>query len=215
MRIETPPAPPGRYRGYGIVGAGFVVQGTIVGAIFTYGVFFDALHLELGWSRALIAAGSSLASLVMGLSAMIFGRLTDVTGPRRILVVAAAAISLGYLLMSRLTQPWHLLVVYPVFVGVAFGSHDVITLSTVARWFGTRRGRMSAIVKAGTGTGQVIGPAAAAVLISLFGWRTAYLWIALSGGTFHVPLSGRCRSDARGPDRGGYDAAIKRSSHWS
>lgn len=170
------------YRGYWIVGAGFVVQGTIVGAIFTYGVFFDALHLELGWSRALIAAGSSLTSLVMGLMAMIFGRLTDVTGPKRILVVAAVSISLGYLLMSRITQPWHLLLVYPVFVGVAFGSHDVVTLSTVARWFGTRRGRMSAIVKAGTGTGQVIGPAAAAILISLFGWRNAYLWTAVITG---------------------------------
>jgi len=41
---------------------------------------------------------------------------------------------------------------------------------------------MSAIVKVGTGTGQVIGPAAAAVLISLFGWRNAYLWIAAVTG---------------------------------
>jgi len=171
-----------RYHGYAIVAAGFVAQGTIVGAIFTYGVFFDAMHTELGWSRAAISAAPSLASLVMGFTAMLFGRLTDVTGPRRILGAASISITLGFLIMSRMTMPWHLLVAYPIFVGVAFGSHDVVTLSAVARWFERRRGRMSAIVKVGTGTGQVIAPAAAAVLIALFGWRNAYLWIAAVTG---------------------------------
>ncbi len=183
-------APAGRYYGYTIVAASFVIQGTIVGAIFTYGVFFDALHTELGWSRAVISAGSSLTSLVMGMGAMVFGRLTDSTGPRRILGVAAVALSIGYLLMSRMSAPWHLFIAYPLLVGIAFGTHDVVTLTTIARWFGRRRGRMSAIVKAGTGTGQVIGPAAAAVLIAAFGWRNAYLWIAAVTGPL-VFIAGR------------------------
>lgn len=182
MRKESVTLLSKHYHGYAIVAAGFVIQGTIVGAIFTYGVFFDAMHTELGWSRAAISAAPSLASLVMGFTAMLFGRLTDVTGPRRILSAAGVAITLGFLIMSRMTMPWHLLVAYPIFVGLAFGSHDVVTLSAVARWFERRRGRMSAIVKVGTGTGQVIAPAAAAVLISLFGWRNAYLWIAAVTG---------------------------------
>lgn len=170
------------YRGYGIVAASFVVQGTIVGAIFTYGLFLEALQSDLGWSRAVISAGSSLASLVMGICAMIFGGLTDRIGPRRILALASLAISLGFVLMSRVTAPWQLLVIYPLCVGLAFGSHDVVTLSTVSRWFERRRGIMSAIVKTGTGVGQVIGPAAVAILITIFGWRTAYLWIAAVTG---------------------------------
>ncbi len=173
---------PGRSSGYTVVAASFVVQGTIVGAIFTYGVFFDVLHAELGWSRAVISAGSALTSLVMGVGAMAFGRVTDKAGPRGILGIAAIVLSLGYLLMSRMSAPWHLFVAYPLLVGIAFGTHDVVTLSTVARWFETRLGRMSAIVKAGTGTGQVIGPTAAAALISMFGWRNAYLWIAAVTG---------------------------------
>ncbi len=176
--------------GYTIVGASALIQGTIVGAIFTYGVFFDALHGDLGWSRAVISAGSSLASLVMGISAMIFGSLTDRIGPRRIMISAGMLISLGYLMMSHLTAPWQLLLGYPILVGIAFGSHDVVTLSTVARWFDARRGIMSAIVKAGTGLGQVLGPALAALLIASVGWRTAYVWIALVTGPV-VILAGR------------------------
>lgn len=181
----------GRYPGYTVVAASFVIQGTIVGAVFTYGVFFDSLQADLGWSRAVIAAGSSLASLAMGIGAMVFGRLTDLTGPKKILSAAGVLITLGYLLMSRITAPWHLFLVYPLFVGVVFAAHDVVTLSTVARWFDRRRGRMSAIAKAGTGLGQVIGPAAAAILIAAFGWRTAYLWIAAVTGPL-VFLAARC-----------------------
>lgn len=173
---------PWRYPGYTVVAASFLIQGTIVGAIFTYGVFLDMLQADLGWSRALIAAGSSLASLVMGMGAMAFGRLTDVIGPRKILSFAGILITAGYLLMSRITEPWHLLVVYPLFIGTAFAAHDVVTLSTVARWFDRRRGQMSALVKAGTGSGQVLGPALAAVLIAAVGWRNAYLWIAAVTG---------------------------------
>lgn len=182
MKSESLAAPARRYHGYTVVAASSVVQGTIIGAIFTYGVFFDALHADLGWSRAVISAGSSLASIVMGLGAMLFGRMTDLTGPKKILRASGILMSLGFLFMSRLSEPWHLLVVYPLFIGVAFGSHDVVTLTTVARWFDRRRGRMSAIVKAGTGMGQVIGPAIAAVLIGAFGWRSAYLWIAAVTG---------------------------------
>ncbi|TVR66318.1 MAG: MFS transporter [Spirochaetaceae bacterium] len=201
MKDRVAPLPfSGRYPGYTVVAASFIIQGTIVGAIFTYGVFFDALQADLGWSRAVIAAGSSLTSLVMGIGAMVFGRLTDLTGPRRILSATGVLITLGYLLMSRITAPWHLLLVYPLFVGVAFAGHDVVTLSTVARWFDRRRGRMSAIVKAGTGLGQVIGPAVAAVLIAAFGWRTAYLWIAAVTGPL-VFLAARCVH--RSPDATG------------
>ena len=184
-----------RYYGYVIVAAGFVIQGTIVGAIFTYSVFFDALQVEFGWSRAVISGASSLTSLVMGFGAMMFGRLSDKIGPRRILSVAGISITAGYFLMSRISSPWQLYVAYALFVGAGFGTHDVVTLSAVARWFGRRRGQMSAFVKAGTGTGQVIGPPAAAALIALFGWRSAYLWIAAATGPLVILAAQLMRRD--------------------
>ena len=167
-----------RFYGYRIVAAGFVLQGAIVGSFFCYGVFFDALQNQFGWSRTAISAAPSLSWLGMGLMAMIFGRLTDTLEPRRILSIAGLAIAIGYLFMSRVTALWQLYLAYAVFVAIALGAQEVITLSTVARWFGRRRGRMSALVKVGTGSGQIIGPPAAATLITAFGWRSAYLWLA-------------------------------------
>jgi len=192
--------PPARiYYGYAIVAAGFVVQGTVMGAFFTYGVFFDALYAEFGWSRAVLSGAASTANLVMGAGAFLFGALTDRLGPRRIITVAGFAIAAGYLFMSRIQLPWQLYATYALLVGIAFAAHDVVTLSTVARWFHNRRGRMSGLVKVGTGVGQVIGPPAAALLIAGFGWRSAYLWIAAVAGPL-VLLAGQFMR--RSPDSG-------------
>jgi MFS family permease len=83
------------------------------------------------------------------------------------------------MLMSRLETPWQLYLLYGVLISIGLGAHDVITLSTVARWFLRRRGMMSGIVKVGTGSGQLVLPLFTAVLISAYGWRNAYIIIGM------------------------------------
>jgi len=117
--------------------------------------------------------------LVMGALGILFGRLNDRLGPRQILLVSGFFLSAGYLLMSRLAAPWQLYVFYGLLVGVGMSTHDVVTLSTVARWFKQRRGLMTGIVKAGTGTGQFIIPLVASALIAAVGWRTTYAVIGV------------------------------------
>jgi MFS family permease len=165
------------FYGYNIVAAGFLIQAVCIGAMFTYGVFFKEFQVAFGWSRALISGASSLAFLVMGAAGVLAGGLNDRIGPRLIVMASGASLGLGYLLMSQLSAPWQLYVLYGILVGVGFATHDVITLSTVTRWFVKRRGAMSGFVKVGTGFGQLVVPLAAAALIAALGWRNAYLVI--------------------------------------
>ena len=165
------------FYGYNIVVASFFIQAVCIGVMFTYGVFFRELQQEFGWSRALISGASSLAFFVMGAGAIITGTLNDRIGPRIILTVSGIFVGLGYMLMSQLNMPWQLYLLYGLFAGIGFSTHDVITLSTIARWFVKYRGMMSGIVKVGTGAGQFLVPLIASVLISIFGWRNAYLII--------------------------------------
>ena len=145
--------------------------------MFTYGVFFRELQQEFGWSRALISGASSVAFFVMGTGAVIAGTLNDRIGPRIILTVSGVFLGLGYLLMSQINMPWQLYLIYGLCAGIGFSTHDVIILSTIARWFVKYRGMMSGIVKVGTGAGQFLGPLIATALISGLGWRNAYLII--------------------------------------
>lgn len=186
------------FYGYNIVVAGFFIQAVCIGAMFTYGVFFKEFQSEFGWSRALISGASSLAFLIMGIGGVVAGTLNDRIGPRIILAVSGASLGIGYLLMSRMETPWQLYLLYGLFVGIGFSTHDVITLSTVARWFFKRRGMMSGLVKVGTGAGQFLAPLSATVLIAAFGWRSAYLVIgAVSLGAL-VVLAQLMKRDPQG-----------------
>ncbi len=96
------------FYGYNIAAAGFVIQGVIIGAMFTFGVFFKEFQSVFGWSRALISGASSLAFFIMGAGAILAGTLNDRIGPRIIIMVSGASLGIGYMLMSRLEAPWQL-----------------------------------------------------------------------------------------------------------
>ncbi len=165
------------FYGYNIVAAGFIIQGVCIGALFAYGVFFTIFQTEFNWSRAAISGTTSLAFLTMGVVGILAGRLNDRIGPRILIMVSGTSFGLGFLLISRIQALWQLYLLFGILVGIGLSTHDIITLSTVARWFVTRRGMMSGIVKVGTGIGQLFSPLIATTLIAAYGWRNSCLII--------------------------------------
>ncbi len=160
---------------YLIVAGALIVQSVTIGCMFAYGVFFEVLEDEMGWSRTMLSASSSLAFLAMGLLAVLAGRLNDRYGPRWVLTFSGICTGVGYGGMYFLTAPWQMFVLFGVFVGIGLSSHDVVTLSTIARWYEKRRGAMTGLVKVGTALGQMAVPLLATALIAAYDWRTAFL----------------------------------------
>jgi len=167
------------FYGYIIVLAGFCIGLVIWGIFNTFGVFFNPLLDEFGWTRATLSTAASLASLIFGFFGIIVGRLNDRIGPRLIMVGCGVLFGLGYLLMSQVNTVWQLYLFFGVIVGLGTSGGDVVLLSTVARWFVKRRGMMSGIVKVGTGLGMLIMPLVASWLISSHDWRVAYIIIGI------------------------------------
>lgn len=165
---------------FAVVFGACLTQFTVIGLLFSFGLFFKVFETEFGWSRTFLSACSALSFFMMGMLAVLAGRLSDQYGPRRVLAVAGLAYALGYGLMSQVTQPWQLLLLSGTLIGVGLGTHDVVTLSTVARWFEARRGLMTAVVKVGTAAGQIATPPLAAALILWLGWQNAL--VALGAG---------------------------------
>ena len=199
------------FYGYNIVAAGFAIQAVSIGAMFAYGVFFKELQAEFGWSRATISGASSLAFFVMGAVGILAGRLNDHIGPRILIAVAGAALGIGYLLLSYMQAAWQLFLLYGLLVGVGYCTHDVITLSTIARWFVKRRGMMSGIVKIGTGCGQLFVPLIATALIAAYGWRSSCFIIGVTALVALVAVAQLMRRDPQSlgllPDGGNGEPA--------
>ena len=164
---------------YLVVAGACLTQFTIIGLLFSFGLFFKVFEAEYGWSRTLMSASSALSFLMMGLLAMLGGRLSDRYGPARVLAVTGVLYGLGFALLSQVSTPWQLFAICGSFIGLGLSTHDVVTLSTVARWFEGRRGIMTAVVKVGTAAGQVALPPLVALLISGIGWRPAVIVLGL------------------------------------
>ena len=174
-----PPSFDPRYR---IVFGACVTQFTVIGLLFAYGLFFVIFEKEFGWPRAVLSGAMSLVVLSMGLLAAFSGRLSDLYGPRIVLSVSGIAFGFGVVLISQISEPWHLYIIFAIFIGVGMATHDVVTLSTVARWFVKRRGTMTGVVKVATAIGQICMPAILATLIALLGWRDAIMVTGIVAG---------------------------------
>ena len=190
---------------YLIVFGACLTQFTVIGLLFSFGVFFNVLEEEFGWSRTLLSSAVALAALVMGLLAVFAGRLCDRFGPAPVLVGAGLLFGTGFALISLVGEPWHLFVLFGLFIGVGMSTHDVATLSTIARWFMRRRGMMTGIAKVGTATGQMVLPPVAAALIGGFGWRTAALALGTAAMVLLLVAAASMRRPP--PDRGAAPAA--------
>ncbi|MFT7532788.1 MAG: MFS family permease [Gammaproteobacteria bacterium] len=166
-------------KSYCVVGGAFTVQGVMVGCLYAYGVFFNYLETDLGWSRTQLSLGMSLTVIVMGLFSIPAGRLSDKFGARWVLMGSSLFAGVGIMLLTTLSAPWQLYIFFSLMFGIGMCTHDVVTLSAVAKWFPKRRGAVSAVVKVGTATGQMIMPILVSFLILAYGWRSAFLFLGV------------------------------------
>jgi MFS family permease len=163
------------FYGYVVVAAAFIIMVVSWGMFNAFGVFFNPLTNEFGWSRTTISGAFSVSMILSGLLGMVAGKLNDRFGPRIVLTICGLLLGLGYVLMSQTNAPWQLYLFLGVIVGIGMGGVWVPLLSSIARWFVSKRSLMTGIAIAGIGLGRLIGPPAVNLLISTYDWRISYI----------------------------------------
>ena len=186
---------PGFFYGYVIVLASFAILVIARGGLYSFGVFFEPVLVEFGWTRALTSGAYSLNMLLSGLLVMGAGKLNDRFGPRLALTAAGLLWGLGYLLMSQVSAIWQLYLFYGGIMGIGFSGYIVPLISTIARWFVRRRGLMTGIVMAGIGAGTMIMPLLAGWFISSYGWRLSFTALGIISLVFIIAAAQFLRRD--------------------
>ncbi len=154
------------------------VAASSYGLFYTFGVFFKSLQAEFGWGRALTGSVHSVHLLFYAISTYTFGRLTDRIGPRRALSLGAVFIGAGLCLCSQIQNIWQLYLFY-IIASLDSGVTVSLPNATVQKWFLKKRGLALGLVTAGVGAGTLLLAPLSHSLISMFGWRPAYLVIGL------------------------------------
>lgn len=166
---------PRLYYGYIVALAAFIIMLVSWGLYITFGIFFDPLRDQFGWSKAVLSGAYSFCTIFHGVLGIAMGGLTDRFGPRIVVTFCGFFLGLGYLLMSQVNNVWHLYLYYGVIIGIGMSGLWVPLLSSVARWFVGRRSLMTGIVISGLTIGQLIVPPVISRLILAYDWRLSYV----------------------------------------
>jgi MFS family permease len=173
----------------------WVVIATAAIVLLTTGTFFygfstlvDPFEDEFGWSRGLIGGAFSVALVASGVSAPVAGHLVDRLGAPRLLLVGVLLMGGGFLFLGQIQAAWQLYAGMTIAaVGMSVAG-PVVCMVAIAHWFVKKRGRALALMSCGVGTSGVM-VVILAVLISLFGWRSALLIMGITQIAVCIPLA--------------------------
>ena len=111
---------------------------------------------------------------------LLAGYLQDRFGPRAVIPLGAVVLSISLLITSQSHKLWHFSLAYGAFAGagvslLGFASHAAF----LPKWFERKRGLAVGIAMAGIGFGMLFLIPAVEKVISLHGWRMAYIVLAV------------------------------------
>ena len=174
------------FYGYVIVSVSFVIMTMTFGINYSFGVFFQPLIAEFGWTRGVTSGAYSVMTFIAGFLGIFAGRLNDTFGSKIIGITAGLSLGIGFLLLSRINAIWHFYLIHSLILPVGIGSCWPGLVPSIARWFTAKRGLMTGIVASGIGFGILAIPPLADWIISHYDWRKAYMIIGIL--TLVLPL---------------------------
>jgi MFS family permease len=175
------------YYGYVITAACTIIMIVGWGTFFSYSVFFNSFIKEFGWSRATISGAFSCAMLVTGIAGIFAGRISDRMGPKGISIISSIMLGVGLILMSFIHSVWQIYVIYGILMATSIGGLWSTLISTVARWFDTKRGVITGIATSGIGIGSIVFSPFIGQLIVTYEWRKTFVIIGIMALVFMVP----------------------------
>jgi MFS family permease len=168
-----------RNYGWVVVVAAFTLMAVGFSAAYSFAAFFTAFEAEFGASRGEIALVFSVAAFLWFLSGAPAGMLADRYGVRRVALAGIACLAMVLWLASRAQSLGMLYLTYSIGIGLGVGLTYVPSIGAVQPWFTANRAFASGLAVAGIGAGNIAGPLLAAWWIELYGWRGAYVALAI------------------------------------
>jgi MFS family permease len=181
--MTTEPATTGRAQAaaWVTVGAAFTAMFTAFGVAYSFGAFFPSLLAEFDAGRGAVAAIFSVTTFAFFFLGAFSGVAVDRVGPRRVLLVGAAALGLGLLATAQARSLVVAGLTYGLGVGIGVACAYVPMVAVVSASFERRRTLAVGIAVSGIGLGTLVGAPLAARLIAAVGWRTTFVVFAAAG----------------------------------
>jgi MFS family permease len=159
-------------------------------ATLNFGLFIKPMGDELGIGRALFGWAQTARQFATSASSPIVGRLLDRYGSRVMLPVAAVLTGAAIAALSRISHGWQLVFLFAA-MGLAglSGPGAMMTSVPVMKWFVRKRGKAVSFMSLGIPVGALIFVPLTQVFIDGWGWRTAWVALAVIGVCVIAPAA--------------------------
>lgn len=155
-----------------------------IGQVYGFSVFKKPLSKVLGittttpadWTEADVGVAYSVALALLGLSAAVFGKWVERSGPRKTMLASMLCFCTGLVLAAlsvKFHQLWLLYVGYGLIGGIGLGLGYIAPVSTLMKWFPDRPGMATGMAIMGFGGGALIGGPLAEELMKHFSTATS------------------------------------------
>lgn len=154
------------FTGYGVI-------------VYAYLVCFESWHQIFGWSRGLLSVSFSAGLVIVAITSPLVGKMTDVVGPRKVVIAGTLVLAMGIALLATMEHQWQLFAYYGL-ASLGFSMSSSVPVSAmVVKWFPERKGLFNGIVFSGVGTGGFVIGFLSGQLITGLGWVVTLNLLAL------------------------------------
>ncbi len=142
-----------------------------IGQAYATSVYKNSMVAHFDASLTAIGFVFSIAIVMLGLSAAVFGTWVDRVGPRKAMFTAACCWAAGFLVGAAgiaTSQLWLLYLGYGVIGGIGLGIGYISPVSTLIKWFPDRPGLATGLAIMGFGGGAMVASPASRQLLGYF-----------------------------------------------
>jgi MFS family permease len=153
----------------------FMVIGT--GSVYFLVVALKLISTEFDWPRAVPSLAYALQYFAAGFGGIVMGYFLDRVGMGIPALMGATMIGIGAILTSYISSPWHLYVIYGVFMGFLGRSALFSPLTAnITRWFEHNKSKALGIVGSGQAIAGAVWPPIFQYFFNFLGWRETAFW---------------------------------------
>jgi MFS transporter, OFA family, oxalate/formate antiporter len=177
---------------------------------YAWTLFVDPMHQAHGWSIAQIQVAFSVfiatETWLTPIEGYIVDRLGPASGPRLMIVFGGVLVGVAWVLNAYATS-LEMLYVGAGLSGVGAGAIYATCVGNAVKWFPDRRGLAVGLTAAGFGAGAALTVVPIRLVISTYGYASAFFWFGLLQGAVLLVVA----QVMRGPTAGTVLPAVVRA----
>ncbi|MGI6217065.1 MAG: MFS transporter [Coriobacteriales bacterium] len=185
----------GRKKGGFFYGWWIVIGGLLIMAT-CYTIFVNCIPLfqspmvrDLGITVGQFNTGVSLSTVVAVFASLVIGKLTDKCSARILAAITVITSAVVLFFFSFVTQVWQLYLLCVIAGMVVVAGTRLLVSVIISNWFTLKRGLAVSIALAGSGIGGAVLSPITSVFIDSYGWRPAFLLLAVISLVVALPIS--------------------------